>query len=385
MGRLASVLAMGMTVVCGASRVLGEGLDMRTIWTRGTDGYDTYRIPALAVTTRGTLLAFCEGRKHGTGDSGDIDLLVKRSTDGGTTWSGQRVIWDDAANTCGNPCPIVDRKTGAVWLLTTWNRGDDKEPAIIARKSRDTRRVFVTSSADDGVTWDKPREITADVKKPDWTWYATGPGAGIQIERGPSAERMVAPCDHIEAATGRYYSHVITSDDHGNSWRLGGSSPQDQVNECEVVELSGHRLMLNMRNCDRARHARQIAFSEDGGQTWNDQRFDEVLIEPICQASLRGHGWDSAGRRSILLFSNPADAKARKNMTVRGSFDEGKTWSGLRVLHAGPSAYSDLAVLGDGQCACLFEAGAKNPYETIVLARFGLNALARSDGMGRRP
>ena len=99
--------------------------------------------------------------------------------------------------------------------------------------------MFVTHSTDDGLSWSDPREITADVKRDDWTWYATGPGSGIQIQHGPHQGRLVIPCDHIEAGTKRYYSHVIYSDDHGKSWQLGGSTPQHQVNECEVVELAG--------------------------------------------------------------------------------------------------------------------------------------------------
>jgi hypothetical protein len=347
----------------------------QTIYVQGKGGYDAYRIPALAVTSRGTVLAFCEGRKHGRSDTGDIDLLVRRSADNGQTWGPQQVIWDDAANTCGNPCAVVDRNTGTIWLLMTWNRGDDHEPDIIARTSKDTRRVFVSSSSDDGRTWSRPQEITARTKRPEWTWYATGPGSGIQIEHGPHKGRLIIPCDHIEAGTKHYYSHVIYSDDHGETWRLGGSTPRHQVNECEVVELTGGRLMLNMRNYDRSKKNRQVAFSDDGGLTWKDQRFDPVLIEPLCQAAIERFSWPGKDSRSIILFSNPASEKDRRNMTVRASFDEGKTWSSERVLHAGPSAYSDLAVLPDNEIACLYEAGMNSPYESIVFARFPLTSL----------
>ena len=120
--------------------------------------------PLWRVTKKGTLLAFCEGRKLQWGDAGDIDLLLKRSTDGGRTWSKRQIVWDDKNNTCGNPCPVVDQQTGVIWLLLTWNRGDDPEPAIIDRKSKDTRRVYVCHSDDDGVTWSPPKEITADTK-----------------------------------------------------------------------------------------------------------------------------------------------------------------------------------------------------------------------------
>lgn len=163
------------------------------VYTSGQNGYFGYRIPAITVTIKGTTLAFCEGRKHSFGDAGDIDLLVRRSTDHGKTWSPQQIVWDDGGHTCGNPCVVVDRQTGSIWLLTTWNRGDDHEGKIIARTSKDTRRVFFTHSTDDGVTWTRPVEITADVKKKNWTWYATGPGSGIQLERRPHQGRLVTP------------------------------------------------------------------------------------------------------------------------------------------------------------------------------------------------
>ena len=341
------------------------------LFTGGSDGYHTYRIPALAVSTAGTVLAFCEGRKNGWGDSGDIDLLLKRSRDGGKTWGAQQIIWDDAGHCCGNPCAVVDRTAGTIWLLSTWNRGDDHEGAIIAGKSKDTRRIFALQSDDDGASWSAPREITAAVKLSNWTWYATGPGSGIQIENGPHRGRLVIPCDHIEADTKRYFSHVIFSNDHGATWQLGGSSPRDRVNECEVVELAGGRLLLNMRNYDRAQARRQVATSDDGGGTWKDQRFDDALVEPICQAAverLRGSG--------AILFSNPASADGRKRMTVRTSLDGGTTWPRARVLHEGPSAYSDLAALPDGSAACcLYEAGAENAAEWIVFARLPVEAL----------
>jgi len=289
------------------------------------------------------------------------------------------VIWNDAGNTCGNPCAVVDRDTGTIWLLATWNRGDDHEAQIIAQTSNDTRRVFVMSSVDDGITWSAAREITDQVKKPNWTWYATGPGSGVQLEHGAHAGRLLIPCDHIEAGTGHYYSHVITSDDHGASWGLGGRSPQHQVNECAVVELTDGRLLLNMRNYDRAKKCRQVADSDDAGQSWKDPSSDTALIEPICQAAIERCSWPRQNEPGVILFSNPASRDARVNMTVRASLDEGKTWTLSRVLHPGPSAYSDLAVLADGAIACLYEGGSENPYETLVFARFPLSSLREQE------
>lgn len=349
------------------------------VFAQGEEGYHTFRIPSLVVTASGSLLALSEGRRHGSGDTGNIDLVSRRSEDGGKTWSALQTIWDDGPNTCGNPCPVIDTATGHILLLMTWNRGEDHESAIIAQKSKDTRRIFVSRSTDHGLTWSAPREITRDVKAPDWTWYATGPGAGIQIQRGPKAGRLVIPCDHIEAGSRRYYSHVITSDDHGETWRLGGSTPNDQVNECEVVELEDGRLRLNMRNYNPASSTRQTALSADGGETWTDQKHDPALVEPICQASIRRHSWTQDGRPGAILFSNPASRK-RERMTVRASFDDGETWPASRLLEAGPSAYSCLAILPGGIVGLLYETGEKSPYEGITFARFSLDWLASNAG-----
>jgi sialidase-1 len=349
------------------------------LFISGTDGYHTYRIPALLTTKRGTLLAFCEGRKAGSSDSGNIDLLLKRSSDGGRTWSNQQRLWDDKANTCGNPCPVVDQQTGTIWLLMTWNHGDDNEGAIKKNTSRDTRRVWVSRSDDDGLTWSKPTDITATTKRPEWRWYATGPGVGIQLQKGPWKGRMVIPCDHSVVSANDpdgYNSHVIISDDHGKTWNIAGTITP-KVNECQVVELADGTLMLNMRNYDRSKTTRAVATSTDGGITWSKVTHDPVLVEPICQASFLRYTLPPKHDRNRLLFSNPAHAQRgdRKDMTIRLSYDEGKTWPVSKLLYAGPAAYSCLTVLHDGNTACLYEAGKKHPYEKIVFASFTLDWL----------
>lgn len=352
------------------------------VFVSGKDGYHTYRIPAIVRTDKGTLLAFCEGRKNDGKDTGDIDLLLKRSFDGGRTWSAATVIWDDGPNTCGNPCPVIDAKTGTIWLLSTHNLGVDKEAGIATGTSSGGRTVWLFHSDDDGATWSAPREITADVKDPAWRWYATGPGVGIQIESGPHAGRLVIPCDHTVRASVRreskssiQASHVIYSDDRGRTWQRGGAV-QPFYNECQVVELfdDAGTLLLDMRSyAGNARRAH--ATSSDGGVTWSAPRDVPELIEPICQASiLRGPG-------RTILFSNPAHESRRLNMTVRASEDNAATWPHALVLHRGPTGYSCLVALSETEAACFYENGAKRPYERLTFARFDVAELTkRSEG-----
>ncbi len=363
-----------LTALVPAASTEDSQLAQTDVFVSGEGGYHTYRIPSVIVTKRGTLLAFCEGRKNNGSDAGDIDLLLRRSRDGGKTWSAAQVVWDDGPNTCGNPCPVVDQNTGVIWLLLTWNSGNVHERQIKPGYSEDSRRVFVTHSKDDGGTWTEPVDITSQTKEKAWSWYATGPGAGIQIANGTHRGRMVIPCDHKATIDEdiRYYSHVVYSDDHGTTWKLGGRAPQDKVNECEVVELKGGRLMLNMRNYDNSVRARQVCFSDDGGLTWRDQRHDMTLIEPICQASIRRYRWPSSDQPGVILFSNPASTERRQKLTIRASYDDGTTWKHSRVLHDGASAYSSLCVLDDGSIGCLYE---KDDYKLVTFARFALEWL----------
>lgn len=343
----------------------------QTVFEQGEDGYKCYRIPAIIKCANNDLLAFAEARKNGCSDTGDIDLVSKQSSDNGKTWGPLQMVWDDSLNVCGNPAPVVDFETGVLHLLTTWNLGQDHERDIIAQSSLDTRRVFVLSSDDNGNNWTSPKEITSTVKDSSWTWYATGPGSGMQISKGEYKGRMIIACDHIEAESKKYYSHIIYSDDAGENWKLGGTTPQDQVNECEVAELSDGSLLLNMRNYDRDQKFRQTAISNDGGITWTDQKHDKALIEPICQASLQSILHQG---KHALVFSNPASQDARSKMTIRISSDEGKTWNQDYTITKNPSAYSDLLEIKNGEIACLFETGDESPYERIVYTSLSLKA-----------
>ena len=337
------------------------------VFSGGSDGYFSYRIPAVIVTPKGQLLAFCEGRKSSRSDHGDLDLVLRRSSDNGNTWGPMRIVYEeggDAKITIGNPCPVIDRETGRIWLPFC----------------RNNNQVFVTFSDDDGSTWSKPTEITASVKKPDWDWYATGPGVGIQLTRGKYRGRLVIPCDHSKQTDGKriMYSHLIYSDDHGETWQPGGTVDR-HTDECQVVELRDGVLMMNMRNYwgrdgkqQEKDGMRAVALSRNGGVTWEMLRFEKTLIEPICQASLLRYSPVGTAAEGWLLFSNPASQTRRHRLTVRLSSDDGQTWPVAMQLHRGPSAYSCLTVLPGGSIGCLYEGGEKNAYEKIIFARFSL-------------
>lgn len=336
------------------------------LFAKGTNNYSCFRIPAIVKSTKGTLLAFAEGRKNDCGDNGDIDMVLKRSTDNGKTWGNLQIIWSDGTNTCGNPSPVVDQSTGRIYLLMSWNLGSDDIGPIDAGTSTDTRRAYVTHSDDDGLTWSTPVEITSSVKKPEWGWYATGPCHGIQLtSKGAYAGRLVIPCDNIElsSAGGNGHSHVIYSDDHGATWKLGGITPDASVssNESTVAELSNGNLMLNMR-CKNNNYRRIISKSLDGGSSWNGLSTDYALVDPSCQGSLLAA--DISGVHT-LFFSNAASS-SRTNMTIKMSKDDGTSWAKSYQVYSGPSAYSDIAMISDQIIAILFETGNSSPYEGIT-------------------
>ncbi len=356
-----------------------DTLTCTKLFTSGEGPYHTYRVPAIATTKNGTILAFCEGRKNSAADSGDIDILLRRSTDGGQTFSPPQIIFDDELNTCGNPCVVIDRQTGNIILLATWNNGLDTEADIVKSESIDTRRVYLMISEDDGQTFSEPNEITDSVKDPIWTWYATGSN-GIQLRLGPKAGRLVIPCNHkLKAQSQRYHSHVIYSDDHGLTWNFSGST-QDGTNECAVVERKDGSLLLNARRARNVKKTnRVIATSSDAGLTWSRSSFHNKLIGPRCQASMIRYTPADAPEKSIILFSNPASRKERMNMTLRASNNEGISWPFSKVIHAGPSAYSSLTVMPDGDIACLFEGGEKNCYEAIMFTTVALADMKKNN------
>jgi sialidase-1 len=337
------------------------------LYTEGDNGFHSYRIPSLVVTTKGTILAFAEARKANKSDFGHIETVLRRSSDGGKTWSPIQVVASDGENAVQNPTAVVDRSNGTIWLMLIRIDGAKyrNEKDLVASAAR-TRSAWVTRSRDDGATWEKPRDITESVCRPDWRDCVPGPGVGIQMWSG----RLVIPACHftVGASMNDAVNAPMYSDDHGETWKLGGDT-DPKMDESHLVELADGSLLLNMRS-NRGLGRRGISISKDAGMTWSKVSDDPTLVEPVCEGCLIRYS------DANLLFSNPAnEKKGRSRLTVRASYDEGKTWPVAKLLHAGPSAYSCLAVLPDRTIGCLYEHGVKSPAATITFARFSFGWL----------
>ncbi|MFJ8003107.1 sialidase family protein [Streptomyces fagopyri] len=355
-------------------------------YTAGRDGYDTYRIPAVVRTGAGTVLAFAEGRHDGGGDTGDIDVVLRRSADGGCTWGPLRVVADGGGNTRGNPAPVVDPRSGRVVLLTCFNGGGVTEARIMRGEAARGlgRRVFVQTSRDDGRHFSAPREITGAVKRPWWRWYATGPGHAIVLRHGPHAGRLVVPADHSSAPppgsadTGRepryYGGHALYSDDGGLDWRLGfvddSYDGRLNVNESGVAELPGGRLYFTARDQNGTGGAgghRLDAYSDDGGQTLSRPYAVQPALNDV--PVVQGGVLQMPGPHAPLLFSGPSVPHARRGMALWRSTDSGVTFTKAMTLSSRPAAYSDLVPLGSGRVGILYETGEPGPYARIEFRR----------------
>jgi len=363
-------------------------LEKTDLFEEQTNGFVLYRIPGLVVTARGTVLAYCEARKYSVADRGEIEIHLRRSTDAGRTWSPPKQIAHLGQRLPRNPHMPADKKKknmGGPYEQTVNN------PVAIADRSGavhflycvEYMRCFYMRSDDDGVTWSRSVEISSTFEqfRPDCDWQAiaTGPGHGIQLSGG----RLVVPV-WIAAYEGnspiRNASTVIFSDDRGATWQRGGIAIVGG-GECLVAELAGGGVMLSARNGFPERR-RAIAFSREGASGWSQTKLAEELLEPGCMAGLVSHPGTAQDGKPFLIFSNPDTTdrphSARRNVTVKLSYDNGRTWPVGRLLQAGPSAYSDLAVLPDGTVLCFYESGRPGSdrpnrawaYACLTLARF---------------
>ncbi|MFI7399424.1 exo-alpha-sialidase [Streptomyces sp. NPDC049541] len=385
----ATVLLTPLTALAPAHAA--AGCTSSVPFVSGEGGYDTYRIPATVTTGRGTVLAFAEGRHNGAGDTGNIDVVLRRSADGGCTWGPLQVVAAGKGDTRGNPAPVLDPRTGAVVLLTSYNSGAVTERQIMRGEvtAEQSRRVFVQRSRDDGRHFTPPRDITDEVKPPGWRWYATGPGHAVALTRGPHAGRLVVPANHSTAPpagspdtgqeAGYYGAHAIYSDDGGLSWRLGfvGSSydGMDNANESTAAQLPDGRLYFSARDQKGASVGNRLdAYSGDGGESLERPYAVQPTLNdvPVVQGSVLQL---AGGKAPPLLFSGPSVPTARRAMAVWRSEDGGGTFTKVLTVSAVPAAYSDLVQVDRGTVGLLYETGVSGPYETIEFRRLPVSAL----------
>jgi sialidase-1 len=343
-----------LSCLCSATDF--EAVDL---FHQGEEGIHTYRIPALVQTSKGTLIAVADARHDSTSDlPARISLVIRRSTDGGRHWTPTRTLRQVKEGGIGDASLLLDRSNGRVWCMHAYG-----PPGIGFGNSKagpSTLRVNAMHSDDDGVTWSPAEDLTPQVSRPDWQGLFATSGTNIQTRTG----RLLVPLA-VRDEAGVVGSRDAYSDDHGRTWKTGDWAGTG-TDESHVVELAGGTILQNMRNG----HTRGISRSTDGGVTFSPLDHDPTLIDPICNAGITRY---TRKGKDILIFTNAADIARRQRLTVRLSYDNGKTWPDSRVIQPGPAAYSTVIVLRDGRIAVLFEQGEKSSIEKITFARFSLD------------
>lgn len=360
---------------------IADEISKTDLFTVGDHGYNLFHIPGVAVTAKGTILAWCEARRNAGHDWDDIDILLRRSTDDGETWSEAKKIVAVDGPITKNPFALRLKRTDP--KTVTYNN-----PVLIADRDGTVHMVFCLEymrcfyqrSEDDGITWSKPVEIT-DIfegfrEHYDWKVLATGPNHSIQLDNG----RLLVPVWLSTGTGGNAHRPSVTatiySDDNGETWQAGEIAVPctDEFvnpNETVAVQLTDGQVMLNVRNESEA-HRRIVVTSPDGATRWSEPRFQDDLIEPVCMGGLTRYEHDG---KYLLLFSNPDTPTGRRNVSVRVSENEGQIWPISRTIEPGFSAYSDLNVSPKGTILCFYGRSKEKNFagDRLTLARFTLD------------
>lgn len=371
------------------------GQDKVPVFTGGMEGYKSYRIPAIIKGANDVLLAFSEGRVGGAGDFGNVDIVMKRSTDGGKTWGPLQVVANNDTLQAGNPAPVYvipnstaktkkkKVKAPRAKIFLFYNTGNKSEDDI--RKGNGVREVWYKTSSDNGLTWGAPVNITLSVHKPlqksfdsrynfaeDWRWVANLPGHAIQIKEGKYKGRIFVAANHSVGKPQNKFLDLAAfgffSDDNGKTFHIGGNVHIPGSSESTAAELTNNKLMMSSRNQKYDVRARIVSISSDGGASWDTTFYDETLIDPICEGSLLSLG--KVDNSYTLAFCNSSDKVIRDNLTLRISKDDGKTWTKGTVVERSPegknnnyTGYSDLVQLPDSTIGVLYE---RNNYKEIM-------------------
>lgn len=329
----------------------------KPVFSNGTEGYRCFRIPAIVQIPDGRVLAFAEGRRNSCADFGEVQIVLRSSKDEGKTWSALRVVASNGQPQTGNPSPVVDTldpryPRGRIFLF--YNTGDAPESAI--DRGQGTRCTWYRTSVDDGATWSAPVEITASVKLPSWRGYAVGPGHALQLTKGPHAGRIIVAANHTEGGPpSTSEAHTFYSDDHGRSWHLGATVDWRGSNESTVAEGDHGSVVMNSRDQSSKSHARILSISEDGSAHWESTFVAHDLPDPACEGSMIAYAPPKGP--PVLLFSNAANTRERRDLTVSVSRDNGRTWPKHTLIDSGPSAYSDLVIMRKDRLGILWERG----------------------------
>ncbi|MFC9679141.1 exo-alpha-sialidase [Streptomyces sp. NPDC056948] len=374
----AALLAPALPAQARPATALPE-FDQQVLFKASQDpGYACFRIPAIVRTTAGTLLAFAEGRVLNCGDAADIDIVLKRSTDGGRTWGPLQVVTEGAGDTHGNPAPLVDRGTGRILLAETYNTGRTDAGNCTVPCDR---TPHLQHSDDDGRTWSKPRDLSDQILPAHWnSWYATGPVHGIQLTRGKHAGRLVFGVNTETWDGSRVtanHAALIVSDDGGDRWRVGATDSwpiaqdgtfRQKPSEVTLTERTDGAVLVSGREQDGTDLGhRAQTLSRDGGDSFATPFRDlpDLYTPQVQGATVR------LGNR--LLLSAPADPDRRRTMMVRSSYDGGRTWDTVdrgTVVTTDWSGYSDMAAVDGTTVGLLYEGGAVDARDEIRFARF---------------
>ncbi len=337
-------------------KIFTNSIFKTSVFNSGDNSINSFRIPSLVTTKKGSLLLFCEARKLSWRDKSPTDIVFKRSTDNGKSWSEMVVIAEGGNNAFMDPCAIVDKITGRIFLFTTlWPQND---------RSVLNNTAWMMISDNDGITWSAPKNITSDIVAPDHYIDGFGPGSGLQMMKStlyPS--RLILPTRQMDRNKNQK-NRTVYSDDHGHTWKIGQANAEE--GEFQIAQSPVETLIYNLRSDSN----RLTGRSNDGGLTWEDERTDTSLISVSggCQGSVLGVG-------NILFYSGPAGCKItdttdnRANLTIYRSNNGGVTWQNKHLLYDKASGYSCITQLNNGDFAIVFETADTNGFIRIPGSR----------------